>query len=232
MIKAIIFDMYETLISLECGRHYFGPQMAIDAGISKENFLSLWLSSKVDRTIGKCSLEDAVTKILRSNDRYSDELLSVIVRKRKDVNKEAFNNRHPDITQMLKEIKNRGMLLGLISNCFSEEVALIEESELFPLFDTVCLSFKEGVCKPNREIYRRCIKDLGVNANECLYVGDGDNNELVTAKALGMKVIQAAWYIKKQPECKLKYSPKFYRVDEPMDIIKFIESIGANEEIQ
>lgn len=33
MIKAVIFDMYETLITLFQSPLYFGTQMAIDAGI-------------------------------------------------------------------------------------------------------------------------------------------------------------------------------------------------------
>ena len=34
MIKAVIFDMYETLITLFDSPLYFGTQMAADAGIS------------------------------------------------------------------------------------------------------------------------------------------------------------------------------------------------------
>lgn len=38
MIKAVIFDMYETLITLFESPLYFGTQMAFDAGIAEEKF--------------------------------------------------------------------------------------------------------------------------------------------------------------------------------------------------
>lgn len=57
MIKAIIFDMYETLITLYESPLYFGTQMALDAGIEKEKFQELWKSMEEDRTIGKITLE-------------------------------------------------------------------------------------------------------------------------------------------------------------------------------
>ena len=53
MIKAVIFDMFETLITLFESTAYFGTQMAIDAGISEEEFQSLWEPTEDDRTIGK-----------------------------------------------------------------------------------------------------------------------------------------------------------------------------------
>ena len=42
MIKAVIFDMYETLITHYGCPLYFGRQMAADAGISEEKFQALW----------------------------------------------------------------------------------------------------------------------------------------------------------------------------------------------
>ena len=42
MIKAVIFDMYETLITLFDSPLYFGTQMAADAGISEEKFQKIW----------------------------------------------------------------------------------------------------------------------------------------------------------------------------------------------
>ena len=42
MRKAVIFDMYETLITHYESPLYFGTQMAHDAGIEEEKFLKLW----------------------------------------------------------------------------------------------------------------------------------------------------------------------------------------------
>ena len=52
MIKAVIFDMYETLITHYDTPLYFTPQMAADANIPAEEFRALWVLSETERTIG------------------------------------------------------------------------------------------------------------------------------------------------------------------------------------
>lgn len=66
MIRAVIFDMYETLITLFDSPLYFGTQMAIDAGIPENKFQELWEPTESDRTIGKLTLEEALKIIQRT----------------------------------------------------------------------------------------------------------------------------------------------------------------------
>ena len=58
MIKAVIFDMYETLIIHFNSPLYVGTQMAIDADIEEEKFLKIWRAEEENRTIGKITLEE------------------------------------------------------------------------------------------------------------------------------------------------------------------------------
>ena len=53
MIKAVIFDMYETLITHYASPLYFGTQMAQDAKMPAKQFRKLWASTEYDRSIGK-----------------------------------------------------------------------------------------------------------------------------------------------------------------------------------
>ena len=64
MIKAVIFDMYETLITQYGGPVYFRAQMAADAAIDPMLFDALWIPSENDRTIGKQTLEETIEQIL------------------------------------------------------------------------------------------------------------------------------------------------------------------------
>jgi putative hydrolase of the HAD superfamily len=82
MIKAVIFDMYETLITHYNCPLYFGAQMAKDAGISEDEFQKLWRPTEYDRSIGKLRLEEVIEMILKENNCYSKELLKTIVDKR------------------------------------------------------------------------------------------------------------------------------------------------------
>lgn len=175
VIKAVIFDMYETLITLFDSPLYFGTQMASDAGIAEERFQETWRAEEKNRTTGKITLEELLEKILREN------------------------------------------------NCFSEESMVIKKSILYPFFDAVCLSFDEGIQKPDPAMFERCIERLGVEADACLYVGDGGSNELEAAQRLGMQVVQAVWYLKEGINQPAQRKTDFEHIEKPMDIIELIK---------
>lgn len=222
MIKAVIFDMYETLITLFESQLYFGTQMAVDVGISEEKFQESWKTTEYNRSIGKMTLEDALEIVFVNNKCYSKELLDSIVRKRVDIKEDSFKHIHSEIIPLLDNLKKNRMKIGLISNCFSEEAEVIEKSILYPYFDVVCLSYKEGIVKPNIEIYTRCIEKLNVKVEECLYVGDGGSKELETARALGMQVVQAVWYFKEGSLQPSGRKQGFVQVENPLDIMGYL----------
>ena len=56
MIQAVIFDMYETLITHYRSPLYFGAQMAADAGITEEAFQVIWQQTEIARSTGKSVL--------------------------------------------------------------------------------------------------------------------------------------------------------------------------------
>lgn len=222
MIKAVIFDMYETLITHFQSPLYFGEQMAVDAGIPEHKFQELWEPTEYDRTIGKLTLEEALENILKENGCYSKELLNLIVQKRIKVKEECFNHLHEQIIPLLRGLKEKGIQIGLISNCFSEEAEVIRKSVLFPYFDAVCLSYEQGLKKPDIEIYRRCIDKLNVEAGECLYVGDGGSFELEAAKSIGMKAVQAVWYLQDGTGQPCGRKADFEQMENPMDILRMV----------
>ena len=53
MIKAVIFDMYETLITQYGGPVYFRAQMAADAAIDPMLFDALWIPDHWKADIGR-----------------------------------------------------------------------------------------------------------------------------------------------------------------------------------
>ena len=222
MTKAVIFDMYETLITHYNCPLYFSAEMAADAGVPVEKFQPFWRSTEYERTVGKMTFEDVITRILKENNCYSEEKLNKIVDKRTAIKKECFYHLHDEIIPMLKALRKKGIKIGLISNCFSEEAVVIRRSVLFPYLDEVCLSYEEGLQKPDVEIYRRCVDKLSVAPQECVYVGDGGSFELETSKELGMKAVQAVWYLKEgtfQPKGRMK---EFEQAERPLDVLEYL----------
>lgn len=222
MTKAVIFDMFETLITHYNCPLYFGAEMAADAGISVDKFQVLWRPTEYERTIGTISLEDVIKMILKENNCYSEKLLKKIVDKRTATKEECFKHLHSQIIPMLVKLKEEGIKVGLISNCFSEEADVIRRSELFPYFDAVYLSYEQGIQKPDEEIFRRCMDALSVTAEECVYVGDGGSYELETAKKLGMKAVQAVWYLREGTTQPTGRKKEFMQVETPLEVLKYI----------
>ena len=142
MTKAVIFDMYETLITHYNCPLYFGSEMAADAGVTTSEFYRVWRNDDYEwmRTVGKMTLEELLTMTLKDVGKFSDELVEKLAGKRISTKEECFNHLHPQIIPMLEELKNQGIKIGLISNCYFEEAKVIRDSVLFPYFEAVCLS--------------------------------------------------------------------------------------------
>ena len=79
-----------------------------------------------------------------------------------------------------------------------------------------------GVKKPDVEIFQKCMKDLKVVAEECIYVGDGGSFELETAQSLRMHPLQAPWYLKDGVNQPAKRKAEFLQIDSPLSVISEI----------
>jgi putative hydrolase of the HAD superfamily len=222
MIKAVIFDMYETLITHYHTPLYFCAQMAAEAGIAEDAFRTPWKQTERERTTGAMSLEDALEMIFKKNQCYSEELKNRVVEKRIEVKEDCFRHLHPQIISMLEALKKKEILIGLISNCFSEEAKVIRQSVLFPYFDAFCLSYEQGCQKPEPEIFEKCLSMLKLKPEECLYVGDGGSHELEAASKIGMKAVQAAWYLMEGTLQPVGRKEEFSPMDDPMDVLRYV----------
>ena len=67
MIKAVIFDMFETLVTHYESPVYMGKQIANDIGITEPKFREIWDTTEDDRTLGKKTLEEVIEEVLRVN---------------------------------------------------------------------------------------------------------------------------------------------------------------------
>ena len=232
MLKAVIFDMYETLITHFAVPLYFGSQIAKDAGIDEKDFRKYWDPTDEDRTLGKMTLEEALSAAFKGNGCFSEELLDRVVAKRIETKKECFNHLHEEIIPMLRGLKKAGFKIGLITNCFSEEVDLIKESVLYKYFDAAMFSYEQGVKKPDPVIFERCMSSLGVLPEECVYVGDGGANELERARELGIKTYQATWYFTETASPPTGRNDAFPELSHPLELLECLSdnSVGDNGE--
>lgn len=219
MIKAVIFDMFETLITHFESPLYMGKQIAGDMGIAEPKFREIWDTTDDDRTLGNKSLEEVIEAILKVNNRYSTELFEKIIAKRKTSKIECFEHIHPEIIPLFNALKEMNIKIGLITNCYFEESDVIKKSVFANYFDFMCMSCEMGMKKPDVKIFQKCMENLEVLPEECLYVGDGGSFELETAQALGMHPLQATWYLKEGVNQPAKRKNEFLQADSPLEVI-------------
>lgn len=221
--RAVIFDLFETLITEWGHTKYTKNEMCSDLGIDRESFDRYWSETAADRCLGKISFTDSLLYVMEKCGKHiEDSALSRIVDKRVETKSQCFAYVNPDVYRLLEELKARGLRLAIVSNCSSEEVQVIRQSKIYGYFDQVILSYEVNMKKPNPDIYQKCCDLLGVDAGECIFVGDGCSDELEGAQAVGMKAIQAKWYTNRFPH-KRGSKDGFLIAEEPLDILRHME---------
>ena len=95
----------------------------------------------------------------------------------------------PGAIETLTTLKARGIKLAVVSNWDSLLRGILDSLEISPLLDAIVLSGEVGVSKPDPEIYRIALSQLGVNANEAVHVGDSQENDLQAAQQVGIRTI-------------------------------------------
>lgn len=98
-----------------------------------------------------------------------------------------FDNSIP----LLKELKSRGYITGVITNGPSYlQNHKLETSGLKPYLDIIIVSGDYGVHKPNPKLFSLTAKKLGLKEEECVYVGDHPVNDIEGAMSAGMKAVR------------------------------------------
>ena len=224
MIKAVIFDMFETLVSIFSGDTYFSEHIAADLSIPIEDFRPVWRATDKARSSGQCTIAEVMKICLENLGCYSEESVQLIVDHRRENLEGVFARTPKETVELLEALKARNIKIGLISNCYSDEAQAIKESVLYPFFDAPVLSYEQGVTKPDPEIFRRAIDMLGVSADECLYVGDGGSKELFAARDAGMKAVQARYFahLAYEPHIPCGRLEEFDLAETQMDVLKYL----------
>ncbi|MGO1099202.1 HAD family hydrolase [Priestia megaterium] len=91
---------------------------------------------------------------------------------------------------VLKELKKKGLLLGMVTNGFTDfQWMNIKALGIDHYFDTILVSEQEGIKKPHKDIFLRALKALEVSAKESVYIGDHPENDVLGARGAGMHAV-------------------------------------------
>ena len=106
MIKAVIFDMFETLVTLFTGRIYFSENIAEDVGIDVEAFRKEWHVIEKDRSLGKYTFDEGLELVLKRLGIYSKEKLELALTNRRNCISDTFSAIRQNRFSFLKSLNS------------------------------------------------------------------------------------------------------------------------------
>ena len=220
--KAIIFDLFETLVTEWGHEKYTKRKMSSDLQCPLEDFSRCWEALHDQQYRGEISFQDSLRYVCgQLGAPVDEERIRQITAHRMKTKGACFDQVHPEIYPMLKTLRKQGYKLAILSNCSQEEVSLLQDSALAPLVDHLILSYETGLCKPQPEIYHLAAQKLGVSCEDCVFIGDGGSRELYGAASVGMQPYRAMWYIRQMPN-PIKEQPEFAVLETPMDVLNVL----------
>lgn len=96
---------------------------------------------------------------------------------------------YPDAKSTLAALIQMGYKLGIIANQKLGTAERLENWGLRQYFDVIAASAEIGYAKPDKRIFEKALEMAGCTARESVMVGDRLDNDMIPAKALGMKTV-------------------------------------------
>jgi HAD superfamily hydrolase (TIGR01509 family) len=203
IIQAVVFDLYETLITEYESDWHRGATPAERLGVPPDVFEGAWQSYARARLTEAVDYGDVLRGICHLAgvvvDARVESVIAVLHRERLAAKAKPLLELERPVLDALSQLRAKGLKLGLVSNCSVEEVAAWPRSELAAHFDDVVFSCTVGYAKPDRDIFLLACRRLGVPPSNCAFVGDGGSDELAGAAGVGMTPFCARWFLERWP---------------------------------
>jgi FMN phosphatase YigB (HAD superfamily) len=200
VLRAILFDLYETLITESGSRPEGVSSLAPALGCERAAFRVRWKALRPAVTVGQLSFRQALRDIATGLGSQADDgTLQRVYEERVRVKGDPFADIEHQVLMMLDHLRSRNLRLGVISNCFAEHVAAWPASGLASRVDCTVFSFDVGFAKPDPRIYLEATRRLNVDVSDTWFVGDGADGELTGAEQAGLRAFRAVWFLKRWP---------------------------------
>ena len=202
MIKAVFFDLYQTLISYEPPREESlakilndlsieitpeglrRPIVAADEFIYQEHS-RLPISKRSDEEKKSLFAQHQAILLKEAGIEPTSELIGGILSKMQQI--KFSRGLFDDVLPVLNELKGKGFILGLISNVDSDITPLLDKLGLSQLLQAVVTSQETGYMKPQPKIFKKAARQAGIQVSEAMYIGDQYQIDVIGAKKAGMQ---------------------------------------------
>jgi HAD superfamily hydrolase (TIGR01549 family) len=205
-IKAVLFDMFDTLMLIEKNHEFYSPSLmrmykylnknGIDVSFEKFNKAYIeardHLYAKADLNYEEPHFNVRITEALKRLGYNYNDSSSLVAKATEEFCEEFMKYVRIDMNanSMLTELHGK-YKLGIISNFAIPECVfkLLKNDHLEDLFDVVVVSASINKRKPSPEIFRSALKKIAVSPKETVFVGDTKDADIEGAKAAGMRAV-------------------------------------------
>lgn|SRR5487761_784365 len=185
--EACLVDVYDTILSTDFSGHR--GELPELAGVAPEAFMGAYQRIGPALTVGQLSKAEAYELILRACGVKPREGL---VRDLVDKDRElllATATMYQDAIPFLEMLKASGIKIAIVSNCSEHTRELLTLVGVAALADALVLSCEVGSIKPAARIYRLALDQVGVAAEDALFVDD-QAVFCAASEMLGMSAVQ------------------------------------------
>ncbi|MEM7019591.1 MAG: HAD-IA family hydrolase [Pseudomonadota bacterium] len=231
MIKAVVFDLYETLITTLDPNWNEANSPWQQLGISHTEYWRVFHLHYPAWMRGEIMFNDMLAAMLSPEQlEAKSQLIDKIASEHLAEKRQILSSPRAEILQLLDDLRVRGFQLGLVSNAGPDETPGWSDSPLAARLQSATFSFQVHCAKPDPDIYLHCLDKLGIEPDEAVFVGDGGSSELVGAQSVGMHPIWATWFIDAWPVVRVEDAIKngaeqFPRIRHPQTLLEQIEQL-------
>ncbi len=187
MIKCVLFDLDGTLLNRDASVEKFINSQYERLNqwvghIPKEQYVLRFIELDCRGYVWKDKVYQQMVAEFNINGLTSEQLLQDYVNHFKE-----HCVPFPNLIEMLTSLADQSIVLGIISNGkepFQMDNILALGIENY--FETILISEKEGIKKPDPRIFMKALQQLNVCGNESIFVGDHPENDVRASKDVGM----------------------------------------------
>ena len=188
-LRGIVFDLFGTLIFSTTADEIFDNRrlLAEDLGVDADAFARVRHETREQAETGRTGGPGETLAFFarEAGVQPRPDALRRATERWLDANRRWLTPQ-PSTLEALDGLRAAGYRLGLLTNCSSAVEPTWADSPLAARFDATVFSSEVGFLKPHPETYRIACERVGLAPEQCLYVGDGGDNELTGAAAAGL----------------------------------------------
>lgn len=246
MLKAVLFDMGETLVTgfrdgdldtivaetaaaHPAARETLNGALRIFRAQRAEDLRAL-----TQRTFRGAAVEAFVAEVRTKREAGASNPLAFLPPAEFDAALETLWERiscdvraYPETIDTLDMLSTRGLILGLVSNVsfdWWKHREVLDSLGIARYFSVIVWSAAHGMRKPHPSIFRYALHRLRVDAQNSIFVGDSLEKDVAGAKAVGMR---AVWINRSGDPSDSRITPPNWTIADLSELVTIVETLNG-----